>query len=534
MSASDVDDPHRSFGSLASLSGLGGGRVDGGFLAEPGSYEDFQYPSAFDYSSYSAHTPTAAGGPSRPFSPFSSAHHRIASNPFSPLPSFSPYPTYGSPTSSSALPPAPPTPPPLFDEGETALFSSFLNTIDVDPNFLFNPVLPPGMPSPPSASMHPSAEGEADRRERDRLGAEVDGLSLGRAPLPSLPREPPDARSPPPGKKQVQYAEMQNGEEEDDGDETARPEPEDDDPDFELRPAARGTRRKSRSSGGAATSGKKARVQTSPPAPVVAAALDEDVEMASPGLGEDGADDSVATVTASGRPKRATRAPRRLSTSVSRPAAAQKTASHRAANKVVVATAPPLTLTAGAAYPPFPPSAADASPDDADADADADASPPPPPVPSRSRARVPAADSASPVPSSHSGSGGVAGPSKAPLTESEKRSNHIASEQRRRNAIKCGFQDLVDLLVAGQEASGIVLGPEGGGGEEEGAGKKGKGKGKTGRGRGRKGEVQTNASKSVVLAQAANYLLWLERGNLALEREVERVEGRLREVGVVE
>lgn len=129
----------------------------------------------------------------------------------------------------------------------------------------------------------------------------------------------------------------------------------------------------------------------------------------------------------------------------------------------------------------------------------------------------------------------------ATLTETQKRSNHIQSEQKRRNAIRNGFKDLVDILSAGEAASGIVVAPpddagaddgEGGGGAgTSSAGKKKKGKG-TGRGRGRKGEVGAGASKSVVLDKAAQYILWLERGNDGLDSEVARVEGRLRELGI--
>lgn len=71
--------------------------------------------------------------------------------------------------------------------------------------------------------------------------------------------------------------------------------------------------------------------------------------------------------------------------------------------------------------------------------------------------------------------------------------------------------------------------------EEEGSGKKGKkkkggkgGKGKgSGRGRGRKGDTGANAPKSVVLERSREYIEWLERGNRALMREVERLEKAL-------
>jgi hypothetical protein len=119
------------------------------------------------------------------------------------------------------------------------------------------------------------------------------------------------------------------------------------------------------------------------------------------------------------------------------------------------------------------------------------------------------------------------------LTETQKRSNHIQSEQKRRNAIKNGFRDLVDILAAGEAASGIIVAPpeEDDGATAPGGTKKKKAKG-TGRGRGRRGEIGAGASKSVVLEKAAQYILWLERGNDGIDSEIERVEARLRECGI--
>jgi len=128
----------------------------------------------------------------------------------------------------------------------------------------------------------------------------------------------------------------------------------------------------------------------------------------------------------------------------------------------------------------------------------------------------------------------------ATLTASEKRSNHIQSEQRRRNAIKLGFKDLVELVISGEKLSKIVLGsssslPESedednlGGGKKKGKGGKKGGKVASGRGRGRKGDTGANAPKSVVLERSREYIEWLERGNRALLREVERVERALLE-----
>lgn len=101
--------------------------------------------------------------------------------------------------------------------------------------------------------------------------------------------------------------------------------------------------------------------------------------------------------------------------------------------------------------------------------------------------------------------------SKAGLTDGQKRSNHIVSEQRRRDAIRDDFRELVTLLQAAEPCSGLVLG--------------GEGKGKAnGRGRGRRSDGGgTNASKSVVLSHGARYIGWLDEGNAAIEAEIARV-----------
>ncbi|GAA5863073.1 hypothetical protein JCM1840_002462 [Sporobolomyces johnsonii] len=500
LSSGGEDEAMAHSWSLASSMGAAGGGVHGAFLTEPGSYEDFEYPSPFDFSGM----PSYAGPSSRSYSPIQGG------TAFSPLPSFSPFPSYAS--HSHATPPnqPPPTPPPLFDSTESALFSSFLNTLDVDINFLFNPVLPPGMPSPPSSNpLHGASEFvEEERREREELGKEVGGLSLGSAAaLTGWPRvittaqEQPHLPIPPnddlrPGTEEVERRYKEEGEdlyEETDFKPRIKAE-EDDDPDFEPSPRRNSgaARRKSRSGGtsgsGTGGRGKKPRV--------VHEEQDEDVDMADDRADDshDEAEDSVATVTVTslGRPKRATRAPRRLSSD----------------------TGPRPSAPTSAASPASPkPSLSK-----------------PRPVPRSASPQGSA--SVSPAPSDPKSS--LSSSKGAPLTDSQKRSNHILSEQKRRNAIRNGFKDLVDLLVAGEAASGIVLGPGGGVDEGEdgaGAGKKRKGKG-TGRGRGRKGEVGANASKSVVLEKAASYILWLERGNVALEREVERVEGLLRGVAM--
>lgn len=499
---------------------------------------DFHYPSPFDYSAFTTISPGGgiAGGSGaltpRPFSPFHS-HHRLASgsapsNPFSPLPSFGSYSAYGVPSPAFDGPPftpAPPTPPPLFDEGETALFSSFLNTLDVDPGFLFNPVLPPGMPSPPSASMLQEV-GAEETAEREQLGMGVGGLSIGggggierrlseASALPPLPSRD-DAPLPP---RFVHAAPVADEHEE----ETVEPDEDDEDSDFELKPPPRaGARRKSSSGGGSGIAGagaangrngKKARVQA-----IEEHQAEEDVEMAAPNsVAGRSLDDGEETATPSGRPRRQTRAPRRLSNAAPPPVATTSASSSVTRARKPSLSRPPLNKSASSSssfQPAATPAPTAVSPPRASTSASA----------SRSRSR-----SISNQPAG--GSSGSPQPKPTPLTESEKRSNHIASEQRRRNAIRSGFQDLVDLLVAGSAASGIVLGAEEGDGGGGTAGKKKKG---TGRGRGRKGEVATNASKSVVLAQAANYILWLERGNRALEKETGRVEGCLEAEGVGE
>lgn len=167
---------------------------------------------------------------------------------------------------------------------------------------------------------------------------------------------------------------------------------------------------------------------------------------------------------------------------------------------------------------------------DADADADADADEPPvkeedadadyiadgPSAPTRStRPKALAAPTskkkASPIQTS-----------KGTTSAASKRSNHIASEQRRRTTIKDNYKSLVDLLLAGEASSGISLQASADDDDEDtGKGKKGKPKG---RGRGRKGQDGAGATKSVVLEKAADYLRWLERGNTELKNEIARFE----------
>ncbi|ORY53390.1 hypothetical protein BCR35DRAFT_310525 [Leucosporidium creatinivorum] len=442
---------------------------------QPGAYEDFEFPSPFDFDGlFSSSALAGPSGPSgNPFSPSSfSPAYQPSHSPAPPrVDSPNPFPFASSSSNAApAVPPAAPEPNTggsLFDPSETALFSSFLNTLDVDPNFLFNPVLPPGMPSPPPAVMP-----KEESTERERLGTEVGGLSLG-APasrgevggwsqstreVDVKPIIPPEVQEPQP----LEPFEDEPSDEEEAEDDTEG------DPDFqEGSKAPLGRGRRTRASAQQAASGrgsKKARVQKEEEGEETVGE-DGDVEMAETG---------EETTTSMGPPSTTTR--RRTS----RAPAARRGSTSAASRPVVKPRASTSTLQRS---PSFDPAAS-------------------PPI-----------------------------DRKAPLTETQKRSNHIQSEQKRRNAIRNGFKDLVDILSAGELASGIVVAPPEADDDGTGAGKKKKGKG-TGRGRGRKGEVGAGASKSVVLNKAAEYILWLERGNEGLEQEVERVELALREAGL--
>jgi hypothetical protein len=143
------------------------------------------------------------------------------------------------------------------------------------------------------------------------------------------------------------------------------------------------------------------------------------------------------------------------------------------------------------------------------------------------------------------------------LTESEKRQNHILSEQRRRNFIREGFKDLVALLDDGRNFGARALGLSSGfatGVEDEGLDdrtdveeevdiltvgrkkppKKAKKAGpngvrQRGKGRGRGGSAGGGAgSKSAVLFQAVDLIRWLDGKSEVLEQqcqELERIAG---------
>ncbi|TKY90995.1 hypothetical protein EX895_000994 [Sporisorium graminicola] len=139
------------------------------------------------------------------------------------------------------------------------------------------------------------------------------------------------------------------------------------------------------------------------------------------------------------------------------------------------------------------------------------------------------------------------------LTESEKRQNHILSEQRRRNYIREGFKDLVVLLDDGRNFGARALGLSSGFGtgvEDEGLDdrtdvedvvdvlsvgrkkppKKAKKAGpdgvrQRGKGRGRGGSAGGGAgSKSAVLFQAVDLIRWLDGKSKELTQQCEALE----------
>ncbi|GAK61881.1 uncharacterized protein PAN0_001c0076 [Moesziomyces antarcticus] len=146
-----------------------------------------------------------------------------------------------------------------------------------------------------------------------------------------------------------------------------------------------------------------------------------------------------------------------------------------------------------------------------------------------------------------------AGSKRELLTESEKRQNHILSEQRRRNYIREGFKDLVVLLDDGRNFGARALGLSSGFGtgvEDEGLDdrsdvddvvdvlavgrkkppKKAKKAGpdgvrQRGKGRGRGGSAGGGAgSKSAVLFQAVDLIRWLDGKSKELTKQCEELE----------
>ncbi|EAU92319.1 hypothetical protein CC1G_00538 [Coprinopsis cinerea okayama7 len=96
--------------------------------------------------------------------------------------------------------------------------------------------------------------------------------------------------------------------------------------------------------------------------------------------------------------------------------------------------------------------------------------------------------------------------SKALLSTPQKRLNHIMSEQKRRNAIRDGYAQLIALLAPAGSAPGIGMPTRG---RPKGSGSRGKGQSK---------------GKSGVLFRAVEYCKWLEEGRDSLREEVIRVE----------
>ncbi|KAH7914759.1 hypothetical protein BJ138DRAFT_1143204 [Hygrophoropsis aurantiaca] len=95
------------------------------------------------------------------------------------------------------------------------------------------------------------------------------------------------------------------------------------------------------------------------------------------------------------------------------------------------------------------------------------------------------------------------------LSSPQKRLNHIMSEQKRRNAIRDGYAQLISLL-APDGAHALDM-PTRGRPKGSGSGAKGQTKGKSG-----------------VLFRAVEYCRWLEEGRDALKAEVLRVEAAAR------
>ncbi|KJA28543.1 hypothetical protein HYPSUDRAFT_62182 [Hypholoma sublateritium FD-334 SS-4] len=92
------------------------------------------------------------------------------------------------------------------------------------------------------------------------------------------------------------------------------------------------------------------------------------------------------------------------------------------------------------------------------------------------------------------------------LSTPQKRLNHIMSEQKRRNAIRDGYAQLIALMAPAGSAPGLGMPTRG---RPKGSGTRGKGQSK---------------GKSGVLFRAVEYCRWLHEGRDALLAEVQRVE----------
>ncbi|KAK0455900.1 hypothetical protein EV421DRAFT_10460 [Armillaria borealis] len=120
---------------------------------------------------------------------------------------------------------------------------------------------------------------------------------------------------------------------------------------------------------------------------------------------------------------------------------------------------------------------------------------PSPPVPPPHKSAPPA-----PAPTA------AAARAKPLLSTPQKRLNHIMSEQKRRNAIRDGYAQLITLLAPEGSEPTIPMPSRG---RPKGSGARGGAKGK---------------GKSGVLFRAVEYVQWLEEGRDALKEEVARVE----------
>ncbi|KAJ3879424.1 hypothetical protein F5051DRAFT_402735 [Lentinula edodes] len=101
------------------------------------------------------------------------------------------------------------------------------------------------------------------------------------------------------------------------------------------------------------------------------------------------------------------------------------------------------------------------------------------------------------------------------LSTPQKRLNHIMSEQKRRNAIRDGYAQLIALLAGPEGSHSVLVMPTRG--RPKGSGAKGK-QAKNGN------EIEGAKGKSGVLYRAVEYCHWLEEGRDALKEEVERLE----------
>lgn len=113
-------------------------------------------------------------------------------------------------------------------------------------------------------------------------------------------------------------------------------------------------------------------------------------------------------------------------------------------------------------------------------------------------------------------------PSSAPTSSLQKRTAHILSEQKRRNAIRDSYSTLISFLAPedGTGGEGLEMPTRG---RPKGSGLRAVKPGKTKEVAGGKGAK----GKSGILWRAVEYTLWLQEGNEALKRECERLEGLL-------